>query len=106
VTATESDRREPPATAATVEPSSWWPFVAVVLGALGCYGALAVHLILDATQASAWGLLWLAVPGAFFCASAGALLIGSGMPVRERLTTILAALFGYSPRERPGREPA
>jgi hypothetical protein len=85
----------------TVEPSSSWLFVAILLGAVGCYGVLAVHLLIDATQASAWGLVWLTVPALFFCASAMALLAGSGMPIRDKLATILAALLGYSPRERP-----
>jgi hypothetical protein len=96
----------------TVEPSSSWFFVAILLGAVGCYGVLVVHLLLDATQSSAWGLFWLAVPGLFFCASAMALLAGSGMPVRDFLAAIPPALLGYSPRERPEpqagrrREPA
>jgi hypothetical protein len=83
-----------------VEPSSSWLFVAILLGALGCYGVLAVHLLLDATQATAWGLIWLAVPALFFCASAMALFVGSRMPVRDKLAMIFAALLGYSPRDR------
>jgi hypothetical protein len=76
----------------TAEPSSWWP-----------YALLVVHLLLEATKAGAWALAWMAVPGAFFAASAGALFIASRMPVRERLTAIPAALLGYSPRERSRR---
>jgi hypothetical protein len=83
------------------EPSSWWLFVAILLGALGCYGVLVVHLLLDATRASAWGLAWMAVPGLFFCGSLAALFVASGMPIREKLAAIPAALLGYSPpRER------
>jgi hypothetical protein len=96
-----------------VESSSWWPFVAIVLGALGCYGLLVVHLILDATNEGAWGLAWMGVPTVFFAGSVGAVLIASGMPARERLAAIPAAFLGYSPRKRsrppstpPSREPA
>ena len=103
VVPTDPDQSQESAIADTVEPSSWWPFVAIVLGALGCYAALAVHLILDATNASAWGLVWMAIPAVFFCASAAALFVGSGMPARERLAAVRAALFGYSPRARSGR---
>jgi hypothetical protein len=88
----------------TVEPSSSWFFVAILLGAVGCYGVRVVHLLLDATQARAWGLVWLTVPALFFCASAMALLAGSGMPIRDFLAAIPPALLGYSPRERPEPE--
>jgi hypothetical protein len=101
-----------PATGA-VESSSWWPFVAIVLGAVGCYGLLVVHLILDATNAGAWGLAWMGVPMVFLAGSVGAVLIASGMPARERLAAIPAGSLGYSPRKRsrlpstpPTREPA
>jgi hypothetical protein len=88
--------------------------VAIVLGALGCYGLLAVHLLLDATNADVWGLAWMAVPSAFIAGSVAAMLIASGMPLRERLAAIPAALLGYSPRRLsrppssipPSREPA
>jgi hypothetical protein len=80
------------------EPSSWWPLVSMVLGALGSYALLVVHLVLEATGASPWLWAWMAVPGAFFFAAALTLAIGSGVSVRERLTTIPAALLGYSPR--------
>jgi hypothetical protein len=110
---TEVNRNERLRTTAAVEPSSWWPFIAIVLGAVGCYGLLVVHLILDATDAGAWGLAWMAVPSVFFVGSIGAVLIASGMPVRERLAAIPAAFLGYSPRPRsrppsapPSREAA
>lgn len=109
---TKLHRREHLAAASAVEPSSWWLFVAIFLGALGCYGVLVVHLLLDATRASASGLLW-PVPGVFFCGSVAALFIASGMPIREKLAAIPAGLLGYPPRElskpRTGarlREPA
>jgi hypothetical protein len=98
-----SDRHERLPAASMFEPSSLWPFAAIVLGGVGCYTALGIHLVLDATNASAWGLAWMAVPTVFLCASGGALLIGSGMPVRERFAAIPAAILGYSPRGGPGR---
>jgi hypothetical protein len=97
---TKVNRNERPRTTAAVEPSSRWAFIAIVLGAVGCYGVLVVHLILEATDAGAWGLAWMAVPGVFFAGSVGAVLIASGMPVRERLAAIPAASLGYSPRPR------
>jgi hypothetical protein len=97
---TEVNRNERLRTTAAVEPSSWWPFIAIVLGAVGCYGLLVVHLILDATGAGPWGLAWMAVPSLFFAGSVGAVLTASGMPVRERLAAVLAASLGYSPRPR------
>jgi hypothetical protein len=102
---TKPDRRERLAVTSTVEPSSWWLFVAIFLVTLSCFGVLVVHLLLDATHASAWGLLWLAVPGAFFCGYVGALFIASGTTVRHKLAAIPAALLGYSPRERSKRPP-
>jgi hypothetical protein len=99
----KTDRLEPNPTTTTVEPSSWWPFVAIVLGALGSYGLLVVHLMLEATHASGWGLAWMVVPGLFFGGSVAALLIVSGMPVREKLEMIPAGLLGYSPRARSQR---
>jgi hypothetical protein len=97
---TEPDPRRPLAAASAAEPSSWWPFVAIVLGAVGCFAMLVVHLILDATDAGAWGLAWMAVPTALIAASIVALLVASGMAVREKLAVIPAALLGYTPRER------
>jgi hypothetical protein len=97
---TEPDRRESLPDASTVEPSSWWPFVAIVLGMMGVFATLVVHLLLDATHAGPWGLAWMAIPSAFIAASVGALFIASGMSVREKLAVIPAALLGYSPRER------
>jgi hypothetical protein len=97
---TKVNRNDRLRTTGAVESSSWWPFVAIVLGALGCYGLLVVHLILDATNAGAWGLAWMGVPMVFLAGSVGAVLIASGMPARERLAAIRAAFFGYSPRER------
>lgn len=86
-----------------VEPSSWWFVVSLVLGAMGAYTLLAVHLILDATNASAWMWTLLAVPVAFFCSSAVALFVGSDLSPRDRLAAASAGLFGYSPREQPPR---
>jgi hypothetical protein len=80
------------------EPFSWWPFVAMVLGALGAFMLLVVHLVLEATGGRLWMWTLMAVPTAFFLAAALTLAIGSGIPVRERLATIPAALLGYSPR--------
>lgn len=98
VTAAQDRPERPPAK--TVEPSSLWPFVALVLGAIGCYATLTVHLLLDATNSDAWGLIWLLVPALFFGASAAALFVGSGMAASDRLAAVRAALFGYSPRDR------
>jgi hypothetical protein len=95
---TERDPRRPLSAASTAEPSAWWPFVAIVLGAMGCFAMLVVHLILDATDA--WGLAWMAVPTALIAASVVALLVASGMAVRKKLAVIPAALLGYTPRER------
>jgi hypothetical protein len=110
---TKVNRNDRLRTTGAVESSSWWLFVAIVLGALGCYGLLIVHLILDATNAGAWGLAWMGVPMVFFAGSVGALLIASGMPAHERLAAIPAGSLGYSPRKRsrlpstpPRREPA
>jgi hypothetical protein len=86
--------------AADVEPSSWWPFVALVLGAFGCFGLLVVHLMLEATHAGPWGLAWMATLLPLFCGSAIALFMSSGMTARARLAAISAGLLGYSPRER------
>ena len=97
---TEPNRREPLAAATTAEPSSWWPFVAIVLGMMGVFATLVVHLLLDATHAGPWGLAWMALPAAFIAASVLALFIASGMSVHDRLAVIPAALLGYSPRER------
>jgi hypothetical protein len=80
------------------EPSSWWPLVSMALGALGSYALLVVHLALEAAGGRPWMWTLMAVPGAFFFAAALTFAIGSGVPVRERLATIPAALLGYSPR--------
>jgi hypothetical protein len=80
------------------EPSSWWPLVSMALGALGSYALLVVHLALEAAGRRPWMWTLMAVPGAFFFAAALTFAIGSGVPVRERLATIPAALLGYSPR--------
>jgi hypothetical protein len=96
----EPNRREPLPAATTAEPNPWWPFVAIVLGMIGVFATLVVHLLLDATHAGPWGLAWMALPAAFIAASVVALFIASGMSVRERLAVIPAALLGYSPRLR------
>ena len=101
---TEPDPRTDRPTVSTVEPSSWWPFVAIVLGAVGSYGVLVVHLLLEATSAGPWGLLWMAVPTAFIAAAGVALLMASGMPLREKLAVTPAALLGYSPRARSSQQ--
>lgn len=80
------------------EPSSWWPFVSMALGALGSLALLAVHLVLEAVGGSAWMWMLMAVPGVTFLAAGLTVAVGSGIPVRERLATIPAALLGYSPR--------
>jgi hypothetical protein len=80
------------------EPSSWWPLVAIALGALGGQGLLAVHLVLEAADGSPWMWTLMAVPGVIFLAAGLTVAIGSGIPVRERFATIPAALLGYSPR--------
>ena len=79
------------------EPSSWWPLVSMALGALASLALLAVHLILEA-GGSPWMWTLIAVPGVIFLAAGLTVAIGSGIPVRERLATIPAALLGYSPR--------
>jgi hypothetical protein len=76
-----------------------WPFVAIVLGAVGCFGVLVVHLMLEATHAGVWALAWMAVPALCFCGSIAALFVASRMPVWERLAAIPAGLLGYTPRE-------
>ena len=85
---------------AAVEPSSWWLFVSFALGAIGCFGVLVVHLMLEATHASAWGLAWMAVPGVLLSGALAAPFLDSGMPVRQKVAVIAAGLLGYSPRER------
>jgi hypothetical protein len=89
-----------------VELSSLWIFVAIVLCAFACYGVLLVHLLLDATRASVWGLLWMTIPIVFACGSVSALFIASGMPLREKVAAIPAGLLGYSPRQRPDPQTA
>jgi hypothetical protein len=79
------------------EPSSWWPLVSMALGALASLALLVVHLILEA-GGSPWMWTLIAVPGVIFLAAGLAVAVGSGIPVKERLTTIPAALLGYSPR--------
>jgi hypothetical protein len=80
------------------EPSSWWPLAAMGLGALGSYALLVVHLAVEAADGKPWAWMSMLVPGALFFAAALTIAIGSGIPVRERLATIPAALLGYSPR--------
>jgi hypothetical protein len=80
-----------------VETRTWWLFVAVVLGFVGCYALLTVHLVLEATSTNSWMLAWMAVPAAFFIASGLALFVGTDLSPRERLATTSAALLGYSP---------
>ena len=80
------------------EPSSWWPLVSMALGALASLALLAVHLVLEATGGSPWMWTLMAIPGVIFLTAGLTVAIGSGIPVRERLTTIPAALLGYSPR--------
>lgn len=88
------------------EPTSWWPLVGIILGALGSYALLAVHLMLEAAHAPGWMWVSMVVPGGLFLASALTFVIGSGIPVRERLATIPAGLLGYSPRAPVLRERA
>jgi hypothetical protein len=83
------------------EPSSWWPFVSLFLGVAGAFALLVVHLLLEATNADAWGLAWMAVPAALFAASGAALFVASGMSVRERLAAVRSGLLGYSPSSQP-----
>jgi hypothetical protein len=97
---TKPNRRERLPAATTAEPSSWWPFVAIVLAMMGVFATLVVHLLLDATDAGPWGLAWMALPAALIAASVLALFIASGMSVHDRLAAIPAALLGYSPREQ------
>jgi len=99
--ATEHNHRDPLRRENTAEPSSWWIFTAIVLGIVGVFATLVVHLLLDATRAGPWGLAWMTIPVAFMAASVGALFVASGMSVREKLAAIPAALLGYSPREGP-----
>jgi uncharacterized membrane protein YeaQ/YmgE (transglycosylase-associated protein family) len=98
--ATEHNHRDPLRRENTAEPSSWWIFTAIVLGIVGVFATLVVHLLLDATRAGPWGLAWMAIPVAFIAASIGALFVASGMSLREKFAAIPAALLGYSPRER------
>jgi hypothetical protein len=80
------------------EPSSWWPLVSMALGAFGSLALLAVHLVLEAAGGSPWMWTLMAVPGVFFLAAGLAVAVGSGIPVKERVADIPAALLGYSPR--------
>jgi hypothetical protein len=104
MSAAKTDRRESLPAAATVEPSSWWWFVAIFLGAIGCYGVLVVHLLLEATSAGSWGWAWMALPTAGIGASGVAMLMGSGMSLRAKFAVAPAVLLGYSPRERSNRQ--
>jgi hypothetical protein len=83
-----------------VEPSSWWPFVSFIFGAVASYAVLVVHLVLEATTSNPWMLSWMAVPAALFCASGAALFVGSNLSPRERLAAAPAALLGYSSRTK------
>ena len=86
-----------------VETRTWWLFLAVVLGLVGCYAVLAVHLVLEATTTNPWMLSWMAVPAVILSASGVALFVGSGLSPRDRLAAAPAALLGYSPRTKAGR---
>jgi hypothetical protein len=70
----------------------------MALGALASLALLAVHLVLEATGGSPWMWTLMAIPGVIFLTAGLTVAIGSAIPVRERLTTIPAALLGYSPR--------
>jgi hypothetical protein len=65
---------------------------------LGSQALLTVHLVLEAADGSPWLWMLMAVPGVIFFVAGLTLAIGSGVPVRERLASIPAALLGYSPR--------
>src|SRR6266542_1207459 len=106
MTPTEPNRRKNRPTVSTVEPSSWWPFVAIVLGAVGSYGVLVVHLLLEATSAGPWGLLWMAVPTAFIAAAGVALLMGSGMSPRDKRAHADNRPRTCASRNRPRRNAA
>jgi hypothetical protein len=80
------------------EPSSWWPLVSMALGAVGSLALLAVHLVLESADGRPWIWTLMAVPGVFFLAAGLTVAIGSGIPVKERVAAIPAALLGYSPR--------
>jgi hypothetical protein len=80
------------------EPSSWWPLVSMALGAVGSQALLAVHLVLEASGGSPWMWTLMAVPGVIFLAAWLTVAVGSGIPVKERVAAIPAALLGYSPR--------
>jgi hypothetical protein len=97
---TENNHRESLPLGTGAEPSSWWIFIAIVLGTFGVFATFVVHLLLDATRAGPWGLAWMAIPVAFIATSIGALFVASGMSLREKFAAIPAALLGYSPRER------
>jgi hypothetical protein len=43
------ERRSVVAAGKEVETRTWWLLLAVVLGSVGCYAVLAVHLVLEAT---------------------------------------------------------
>jgi hypothetical protein len=98
---------EPPAAVGEqeVETSMWWLFVGFVLGLVGCYSVLAVHLVLEATTTNPWMLAWNAIPAAFFIASGLAFFAGTDLSPRERLGTASAALLGYSPRTTSAKRP-
>ena len=87
-----------------LEPSSWWLLASFVFGALGCYGVLVVHLVLEATTSNPWMLSWMAL-AALICASGAALFAGSNLSLRERLAAAPAAIFGYSPRPKKAAPP-
>jgi uncharacterized membrane protein YeaQ/YmgE (transglycosylase-associated protein family) len=96
----EHNHRDPLRWENTAEPSSWWIFIAIVLGIVGVFATLVVHLLLDATRSGPWGLAWMTIPVAFIAASVGALFVASDTALPAKLAVIPAALLGYSPRER------
>jgi hypothetical protein len=63
------ERRSVVAAGKEVETRTWWLLLAVVLGSVGCYAVLAVHLVLEATTTNPWMLSWMAVPAVILCAS-------------------------------------
>jgi hypothetical protein len=70
----------------------------MALGAVGSQALLAVHLVLEASGGSPWMWTLMAVPGVIFLAAGLTVAVGSGIPVKERVAAIPAALLGYSPR--------
>jgi hypothetical protein len=81
-----------------VKKDSLWWLVSLVLMAIGLYLLLAVHLILDAIDASA--LVWtagLAVPVALFVGAGLALGAEAGFNLHEQARAVPALLLGSAP---------